>query len=229
MWRRCAPAPTLTVVSFVFVPGLGLDERSCAATMESLGQPCLAVTLPGCGVTANAPDVSPEALARRLISELEARGLTPATLVGHSSSCQVVVEAAKQAPGHVNGLVLIGPTTDPSARSWLKLAARWLATARCENPRMVPSLVQQYTKTGLGSMLRCMEAARHHDILTALAGCTSSLLVIRGRHDAIANTAWVTRVADAGHGKARTLPAGGHMVVWTHGSLVAQAIRPKQD
>lgn len=220
----------LTVVSFVFLPGLGLDERSCAATMESLGQPCLAVTLPGYGVTArDAPDVSPEALAQRLISDLKARGLAPVTLAGHSSSCQVVVEAAKQAPGHVNGLVLIGPTTDLSARNWWRLAARWLATARWENPRMVPSLAKQYTKTGLGSMLRCMEAARHHDILTALEGCTSPLLVIRGRHDAIANTAWVTRVADAGRGRAQTLPAGGHMVVWTHGSLVAEAIRRKQD
>lgn len=93
---------------------------------------------------------------------------------------------------------------------------------------MVPSLAKQYTRTGLGSMLRCMEAARHHDILTALEGYASPLLVIRGRHDAIANAAWATRVADAGRGRARTIEAGGHMVVWTHGSLVAQAIRQEQ-
>jgi hypothetical protein len=36
-------------------------------------------------------------------------------------------------------------------------------------------------------------------------------------------------VADAGRGRARTLSAGGHMVVSTHGSLVAQAIRQPED
>ncbi len=90
---------------------------------------------------------------------------------------------------------------------------------------MVPSLARQYTKTGLGSMRRCLQAARAHDILNALAGFTAPLLVIRGPHDAIANAAWVSRVADAGGGEVQTLSAGGHMVVWTHGSMVAQAIR----
>lgn len=217
-------------MTYVFVPGVGLDERSCAATMESLDQPCVAVTLPGYGLTAHdASDVSPEALARTLLSELEARGLASATLVGHSASCQVVAEAATQAPGKANRLVLIGPTLDPSARSWQRLAARWAATARRENPRLVPSLARQYTKIGLGSMLRCMEAARHHDILKALGNNTRPLLVVRGRHDAIANTNWIDRVADAGRGRARTLSAGGHMVVSTHGFLVAQAICQPED
>ena len=214
----------------MFVPGLGLDERSCAATMQFLDPPCLAVRLPGYGMTArNVPDVSPPALGRKLIEELKSRGLPRATLVGHSASCQVVAEAAKDAPGLVVGLVLIGPTTDPSARSWPRLAERWIATARWEEPRMVPSLARQYTNTGLGSMRRCMQAARAHDILKALAGFTSPLLVIRGPHDAIANAAWVSRVADSGGGDVHTLSAGGHMVVWTHGSLVAQAIRRRRQ
>jgi pimeloyl-ACP methyl ester carboxylesterase len=170
-------------------------------------------------------DVSPEALARRLITALDSKGLPTATLVGHSSSCQVVAEAARQYPERVIGLALIGPTTDLSARSWRRLAARWLATARCEDPRMGPSLAKQYANTGLGSMLRCLEAARRHNILTALAGNTRPLLVIRGRRDAIATATWVSQVADAGRGRARTLPAGGHMVVWTHGPLVAEAMR----
>ena len=90
---------------------------------------------------------------------------------------------------------------------------------------MGPSLARQYTQTGLGSMLRCMEVARGHDILTALAGNTRPLLVIRGLHDAISSATWVSQVADAGRGKAQILPAGGHMVVWTHGPLVARAMR----
>jgi pimeloyl-ACP methyl ester carboxylesterase len=53
-----------------------------------------------------------------------------AVLLGHSASCQIVVQAAVRDPHRVTALVLVGPTTDPRARSWLGLAGRWLRTAR---------------------------------------------------------------------------------------------------
>ena len=211
-------------VPVVFVPGLGLGEESTRPTMRCLDHPCLVVTLSGFGQRARlGSDLSPPALARRLVADR--RMPRQGVLVGHSSSCQIVAEAAAIAPDRVAGLVLIGPTTDPTGRIWRRLATRWLATAVHEDPRMVPSLIRQYARTGLLSILRSMEAARRHDIDAALARAEVPLLVVRGRHDRIPPEPWVTHLAEVGGGHAETLPAGGHMIIWTHGRSVADAMR----
>ena len=212
-------------VPVVFVPGLGLGEESTRPTMRCLDRRCLVATLPGFGQRAcRDTDVSPPALAERLMAD-QRLPRQPFVLVGHSSSCQIVTEATAIAPDRVTGLVLIGPTTDPTARTWGRLAIRWLATAVHERPRMVPSLIRQYARTGLLSILRSMEAARHHDIEAALDNTEVPLLVLRGKHDRIAPEPWVSHLAAVGGGQAATLPAGGHMIIWTHGESVADAMQ----
>ena len=62
------------------------------------------------------------------------------------------------------------------------------------------------------AMLRALAAARRHDITVPLAQTTAPVLVLRGSHDRIATSAV-------------TMPAGAHMVVMTHGPLVAAAIQ----
>ena len=66
------------------------------------------------------------------------------------------------------------------------------------------------------AMLRALAAARRHDITVPLAQTTAPVLVLRGSHDRIATSAV-------------TMPAGAHIVVMTHGPLVAAAIRNHGD
>lgn len=213
-------------VTVVFVPGLGLGLESCQPTMRCLNSRCLVVTVPGFGEPAPpGMDLSPPALVGRLLADLARQRLPTVVLVGHSSSCQIVAEAAASAPERVTGLVLIGPTTDPSARTWWRMAVRWLATAVHERPWMIPSLVRQYARTGPISMVRSMDAARRHDIAPALSAISVPLLVLRGRHDRIAGQPWIDDLAEVGGGQAKTLPAGAHMIVWTHGTRVAKAMQ----
>lgn len=224
------PAPEVDRVEneavVVFVPGVGLGEESCRPTMRSLDRRCVIATIPGFGRPAPpGHDLSPPALAVQLVGDLTVHQLPSVVLVGHSASCQIVAEAAAAAPDRVVGLVLVGPTTDPRARTWWRMAGRWLATAVHERPSLVPSLVRQYARTGLVSMLRSIDTARRHDIEAPLSRIEMPLVVLRGRHDRIAVRPWTERVAQAGRGEARTLPAGAHMVVTTHGDLVAGAIR----
>ena len=194
--------------------------------MRHVDRRCLVAPVPGFGQPARRDwDLSPPALAAGLLTDLNALRLPPAVLVGHSSSCQVVAEAAAAAPGRVAGLVLIGPTTDPAANTWGRLVIRWLRTARHERPSMIPSLTRQYARTGLVAMFRAMDAARCHEITAAVATASAPVLVLRGTHDRIATRPWVDEVARLGNGQARTLPAGAHMVVMTHGPLVAAAMR----
>lgn len=207
------------------IPGLGLGPEAWRPTLDHLGGTVR--TLPGFGKPApKTEDLSPAAVATRVVAELEADDDRRVVLLGHSASCQVAAWVAAAAPDRVAALVLVGPTTDPRAATWRRLVARWLATAVHETPRQVPSLVRQYSRTTLPVMVRAMEAARHDDISEPLARAGVPTLVVRGRHDAICPADWAERVAAVGGegSRAVTLPAGGHMVPLTHGPLVAATV-----
>jgi pimeloyl-ACP methyl ester carboxylesterase len=210
------------------VPGLGLEAGAWAPTLDALpGYDARVVPLPGFGRRpAAADDVRPGALGERLADLLDDLR-PPVVLAGHSASCQVVAEAAARAPGRVAALVLVGPTTDPRAASWPRLAARWLRTACWEDPGQVPFLVSSYRRTGLVRMLRTMDVARHEDLRPALLEARCPVLVVRGRHDRICPADWAADVAASAppDSRAVTLRAGGHMVPLTCGELVAEQVR----
>lgn len=221
--------------SLVFVPGLGLGAEAWQPTIAALdvrGDAPTSLTvnlLPGYGLPAGrSHDLRPATLARLVVARLRTRS-SGLVLVGHSASCQIAVHAALLAPDLVRGLVLVGPATDPRAATWAALAARWLATAVHEPLWQVPSLVRQYSRTGLATMRRAMDAARCDRIDLGLRDVNAPVLLLRGAHDRIAPAAWVDRLADCGpaSGSARstvTLPEGGHMVPLTRGALVAAQV-----
>ena len=207
----------------VVVPGLGLAAAAVRATLEAIGADAHVVTLPGYGQrAARGERLHPGALAEALVTRLRELALRPAVLLGHSASCQVVAHAAALAPAAVRGLVLVGPTTDPRARSWPALMRRWCATAGHEPVWQVPLLIRLYSRTGVISMLRVMNAARHDDIEDALAGVGCPVLVLRGLRDRIAPSDWAARCA--GTGSAVTLPSGAHMVPLTQPAAVAAVV-----
>jgi pimeloyl-ACP methyl ester carboxylesterase len=212
----------------VAVPGLGLSVEVPARTLRRLRPvgTCTAVALPGYGEPgARDAALDPASLAAGLLDRLDALGVARAVLIGHSASCQIVVEAAGRAPTRVAGLVLIGPTTDPRADRWSRLAARWLRTAAWERPHQVPLLVRDYGRTGPVRMGRAMDAARRHRIDRAVARVRCPVLVVRGRHDRIAPGDWTAALAAAApRGRATDLPAGAHMVPITHPGDLAAAI-----
>jgi pimeloyl-ACP methyl ester carboxylesterase len=174
---------------FRLVPGLGLDEAAWRPTLESLPpawrRDLDVALLPGYGERATrAADLRPAALAEVLLDRWCPSDGT-VVLAGHSASCQIVAEAARRRPDRVAGLVLVGPTTDPRARSWSSLARRWLATARHESVGELPTLVRQYARTGLWTMARAMDAARRDDVRESVGGSRCPVLVVRGSRDRI--------------------------------------------
>ena len=94
----------------VLVPGLGLGPESYAPTVEHLDTQYDVVTLPGYGErAARGDDLHTDALAERLAEQITE---TPAVLVGHSASCQIVVAAALAHPELAKALVLVAPSGD---------------------------------------------------------------------------------------------------------------------
>jgi pimeloyl-ACP methyl ester carboxylesterase len=184
------------------------------------------IELPGFGVPGRrGPASGPAALAAALLRRLDTLELRDVVLLGHSASCQIVAEAAAQDPDRIAGLVMVGPTTDPRAADWPTLATRWIRTAAWERPHQIPAVVAAYRRTGLGDMLRAMDAARRHRIDSTLASVRCPVLIIRGRHDRIAPADWVDALTGPAAGRrAVTLPAGAHMVPITAPALLAGEI-----
>jgi pimeloyl-ACP methyl ester carboxylesterase len=114
----------------------------------------------------------------------------------------------------------VGPTADPRARTWLRLASRWLATAAREDVRQVPTLLSQYRKTGPRSMRRVLGQARHDRLDVTLAAARCPVLIVRGRHDRICPLDWAQALTP----RVVSLPEGGHMVPLTNGDLTATEI-----
>lgn len=206
----------------VLVPGLGLGPESYAPTVEHLDAQYEVVTLPGYGEHVRpGDDLRTESLAERVAERLSA----PSVLVGHSASCQIVVATALARPQLVKGLLLIGPTGDIEASGWPTLAARWVRSAVWESPALVPPLVPVYAHTGLISMARAMEIARHYDLAAAVSRLKCPTVVVRCRHDSLCPPAWAQRIADLAHGEAWTLPTGAHMPVLTNGPELVTFIK----
>ncbi|WP_328989523.1 alpha/beta hydrolase [Kribbella sp. NBC_01245] len=213
-------------MSVVLVPGLGLGPESYEPVRACLDQPAEVVRLPGYGRTSRRhEDLSPPALGEALIREVQALGITSAVLVGHSASCQIVVEAALARPELVAGLVLIGPIGDPTASAFWRLAERWIRSAVHEPLQLIPTLRRQYAGTGPIAMTRGLRAAQRHDLSRTLEDLKIPVVVLRGKHDRIAPASWTDQVARLSGGTAQTLPTGSHLPVLTCGPEIAHAIQ----
>lgn len=216
-----APQDEPSRVVVVLVPGLGLDARAWASVRHLLTGPSLVVPLPSMGGPAGrGTDLRVEQQSRRLISALPPGRRV--ILVGHSASCPVVVDAATRTSA-VAGLVLVGPVTDPAARSWPRLLARWLRTATHERLWEVPVLAPQYLSTGVLSMVRGMNHIRRYRTDAGLSTLSVPTLVIRGRNDRIAPARWCDQLALTARTAVISVPRAAHMVPLTHPHVIAKA------
>lgn len=225
MTRGADPSRPLLVA----VPGLGLSCDTVAPTLSALGEVAArCIPLPGYGLPASpSTRLAPPDLAERLLEEIERTHLSQRVVfMGHSSSCQIVTEAAVRCGDRAKGLVLVGPTTDPRAASWAALIVRWLATAMNETPRQIPLLLRDYAHTRLGCMYEAMDASRRHRVERIVTRLRCPLLIVRGPDDRIVPADWIRALATAGRGHAITLPAGAHMLPITHPGALAAVIAP---
>ncbi|MGW6282038.1 alpha/beta fold hydrolase [Kribbella sp. NPDC055071] len=206
----------------VLVPGLGLGPESYAKTVEHLTTPYQVLTLPGYGEPAgDREDLHPRALGVALADKIRERSV----LVGHSASCQVVVETAVTHPELVHALVLAAPTGDVRMSSWVDRAVRFVGSAVPESPRLIRVVTPQYARTTFSTIARAAEAARHHDLAAVITQVKAPVVIVRCKHDLISPADWVQRLAELSHGEARTLETGSHMPVLTNGPEVAALIQ----
>jgi pimeloyl-ACP methyl ester carboxylesterase len=96
--------------AIVFVHGFACSREDWRAQVAHFAarHATVAVDLYGHGATpGSGADCTIESCGEDVAAVLRTRSLGPAVLVGHSLGCRVALEAARRAPGHVAGIVLV--------------------------------------------------------------------------------------------------------------------------
>ncbi|WP_240424039.1 alpha/beta fold hydrolase [Microbacterium halotolerans] len=96
----------------VFLHGAGLNAHTWDATVLSLGEPALAIDLPGHGDSAwrQDADYSPHTMAPAVIGVIEAAASSPVVLVGQSLGGLTAAAIAAARPDLVSRLILVDIT-----------------------------------------------------------------------------------------------------------------------
>lgn len=193
----------------VLFHGLAVSHRYMMPLAAVLAghHPVHVVDLPGFGLSGDPGRVLDVAEhADHLADWLEAGNLSPVAVLGNSFGCQVAVELAVRHPDRVRGLVLVGPTMDPSARTASRQIFRWLRDTAKEDPLQLPILVRDVRDAGPRRVVGTLVHALRDPIEDKLPRVGVPVLVTRGSREPIVPVAWAATAA-------RLLPLGELAVV----------------
>ncbi|HEX5724659.1 MAG TPA: alpha/beta hydrolase [Longimicrobiaceae bacterium] len=212
-YREAGDGPPL-----VLVHGLGL---SCdfwvrnGPPLAAAGFRVLAPDLPGFGPTPGPGVVPVAAQARAVAAWADALGLGPAAYLGHSVSCQAVLELAADEPARATGLVLAAPTGDPVRGRLLRQAAAFVLDAPREPLDLIPFLARDYLRAGPLRWLRTWVSAGRHDALAVAARVRCPGVVVIGKRDPVVRPAFARALAEAlPRGRVAVAERGAHAVVF---------------
>jgi pimeloyl-ACP methyl ester carboxylesterase len=212
--------------TFVLVHGIGVASRYFGRLAPLLAEHgrVLTVELPGFGQAPKPGRVQRvEDHGDLLAAYLGSIGCPDAVLVGHSMGTQIVVDAALKHP--VGALTLIGPVTDPDARSALRQGGRLLLDMLRESPASNWIVLTDYARCGPSWYLRTLPSMLGYDLERRLPQVTVPATVVRGSRDPIATPRWARRVA-ALLPTSRLVEVGGapHVAMFSHPARVAAEI-----
>lgn len=107
-----------------YLHGLGIDAHSFDQTALLVGEPAVALDLPGHGRSAwrDDADYAASATAPAVLAALDALAVPPGLLVGHSLGAILAARIAATAPERVTGLVLVDMSPDFAQRAVDRIA-----------------------------------------------------------------------------------------------------------
>jgi pimeloyl-ACP methyl ester carboxylesterase len=212
--RETADASVAAGPHLILVHGVGTTASYFVPLMRELDGrvPVAAVELPGIG-SSSSSDVPRDVAGQAdvLAAWLRATGRRPAILVGNSMGAQTVVEVAVRHPGLADRLVLIGPTTEPGARTPLRQIGRLLVDATLERPSLLALSLADTFRTRRRAVSRYFLATLEHHLETRVPLVGVPMLVIRGARDPLVSRRWATSLAAAApQGRFVELPGAAH-------------------
>jgi pimeloyl-ACP methyl ester carboxylesterase len=195
---RSSLAPPNGATPLILLHGLAVSHRYLMplAARLAASHPVHVVDLPGFGLSGDPGrvlDVTEH--ADHLAEWLQAADLPPVAVLGNSFGCQVAVELAVRHLDHVRGLVLVGPTMDPAARTASRQILRWLRDTAREDPLQLPILLRDVRDAGLHRVVGTLVHALHDPIEDKLPLVQVPVLVTRGSSEPIVPAAWAAAAA----------------------------------
>lgn len=191
-WRVPGADPPI-----VCLHGAGVSSRENLPMLREFAgtRQAWSVDLPGFGAsTSRAGVLGTAELGESLVCWLEATGLARSLLVGCSFGCQLATLVASRVPERVAGLVLVGPTTDPAARSWPTQLGRWLRNSVHEPRRLDALVLRDYRDAGARRVVKTFVECLDDRVEDRLPHVAAPTLVVRGERDAMVPRPWAEEV-----------------------------------
>lgn len=182
-YRQAGEGPSL-----VLVHGLGCSADYWVKNgpwLAASGYRVLALDLPGFGRTEGPGwlSIAQQAYAVSLFSDV--LGLGPSVYLGHSLSCQTVLELAATEPDRAAGVILAAPTGDRRKKRLVREAVGFLRDIPREPPSLVPLILDAYVRAGPVRWGRTWLAGKRHDAFTAAARVRAPGMVLVGDRDPV--------------------------------------------
>lgn len=213
-YREAGEGPPL-----VLVHGLGCSADYWVrngAWLAAAGFRVLAPDLPGFGRTEGPRaglSIEQQAYAVSVFSE--AVGLSSAAYLGHSLSCQSVLELACSEPERVRALILAAPTGDRRKKRLVRETVGFLRDIPREPPSLVPFILDAYARAGVIRWMRTWFAGKRHDAFAAAAGVYAPAAVLVGDRDPVVSIHFASAMADAlPNGRLRVIHGAAHAVIY---------------
>jgi pimeloyl-ACP methyl ester carboxylesterase len=202
----------------VLVHGLGCSAdywMKNGPWLAASGHRVIAMDLPGFGRTAGPRCLSIIQQAFAVSALVETLKLGPAVYVGHSLSCQTVLELAATEPARVAGLVLAAPTGDRRRKRLLYEAIGFMLDIPREPPSLVPVIAEAYLRAGPVRWMRTWVGGKRHDTFGAAARVRAPALVLVGEDDPVSSPKFGAALARAiPGGRMRVVPQAAHAIIF---------------
>jgi len=172
----------------VFVHGLSGSTRWWSRNVPSIAERhrVYLVDLPGFGAMRRSRGRFSLAEAAGWLSGwMEAVGLGPAHLVGHSMGGYVCLRLAARRPEAVRRLVLVAPAGVPTGRSLLGHLGPLLEVASRSTPSFLPVLVRDALRAGPATLWRATRELLAEDVRDDLRRVEVPTLLVWGERDAL--------------------------------------------
>ncbi|HEX2502937.1 MAG TPA: alpha/beta hydrolase, partial [Miltoncostaeaceae bacterium] len=199
----------------VMLHGLGVSAASLRPLAERLAarRRTVSCDLPGFGRSASERIWTTAEIGNAVGGLLDARGLGPVVLLGHSYGCHVAALVAAARPEQVSAVVFLSPAFDrrfgpPLAQMLLRLTV----DATMERPSLVGCGVRDYLRAGPRRVIETLREAADIPLDRLVGGIRSPLLIVRGSRDTLTTTRWAEDLRRSAGGPARVavVPAAAH-------------------
>jgi pimeloyl-ACP methyl ester carboxylesterase len=154
-----------------------------------------------------------EAAADWLTDWIEAVGIGPCHIVGHSMGGHIAIRVAARRPDLVRRLVLVAPALVAGRRSIVGLPLALVGAVRAATPSFLPILAFDTLRAGPVTMLGATYNLFRHDVYDDLRRVSAPTLLVWGTRDALVppalGPAFQTEIPDA---RLLYLRGAGHVV-----------------